>query len=298
MSDEGKDYRCCPHCSEVSETDWKFDDFRGDGNCKKCGGVGKIDDSFRTQVQGFAIAVMSFGVIQDDSPTEIDCPKCEGTGQCQTCGGTGRVKRRRFEDSDELRNDEDNDTESDDEDDDYDDDNYEEDDVEEYGDNNDDIDYAEQDEYYESTKSSEIGNTKEFETGFSKDHLVENKLGREFKEKLLTALLVHYSKEESEVILQHLKDKKIEELKAEKSISLENQVTYLGSTIVIDLKFRIQILEMKIKVMTNALALGLPSINKICFRDEEVSLSALEKMFEDKVQFEVDYSILKKYELL
>jgi len=127
MSDAGKDYKCCTKCDSVEETDWKFDDFRGDRKCKYCHGEGEIDDSFRAQVGGMISKVMTLGMGDDDIPTNIDCPKCNGTGQCQTCGGTGRVKTKYVEsDDDEVneKSDDDEEEEDDDYDDDDDDDDY------------------------------------------------------------------------------------------------------------------------------------------------------------------------------
>lgn len=103
MSDEGKDYMCCLHCDNVSElTDFTWNDYRGDGNCKTCNGTGEIDNSLMKEFGVMVEVVMTLGLdVKDDVPKTVSCPKCSGTGQCQTCGGSGRVKRKRFDDDDD-----------------------------------------------------------------------------------------------------------------------------------------------------------------------------------------------------
>lgn len=98
MSDEGKEYKCCPHCDTISElTHFTWNDYKGDGNCKKCHGEGEIDNSLVKESGEFFESLIAGDMANTKFPATVPCHKCSGTGQCQTCGGCGRVKRKRFE---------------------------------------------------------------------------------------------------------------------------------------------------------------------------------------------------------
>lgn len=286
MSDEGTDYKCCPHCNSVEElTHFTFNDYRGDGLCKLCEGRGWIDDSFTAEVTTFVSRVITLGFDDTEFPDKIDCPKCDGNGQCKTCGGNGRVKRKRFEDIDES---DDENTEDEEEDDDYD-DNDDFDDDEDYDD-----DYT-----YSKNETSEYKNDvseviEPIKSEPDQDEIDKNN----FLNELHNSLLEVYTELETTAIIRNIPSEKILELRNKLNKDWVSEIKYILWSIPSELKHQIQLLEIKIEgakmhhmlTFQRNLLLG-----KII--NSKSSDNGLYNLFKQKIQFEYDYDLLKKYGL-
>jgi hypothetical protein len=273
MDDEGKDYKCCSHCHGVHE--WKnMDHFRGDGNCKRCEGSGKIDDSFRAQMHEFMVSAGSFGLLHDNPDYEIDCPRCNGTGQCQTCGGTGRAKRNRF-DQTEIDDDDDDDYDNDDDD--------------------DDVDYyrTDDDEYsnYNNDKTEKLV----ISPGKSEEER-QDEINIAFKNNLVTILTKYHSGLEIDAIFRNLKGEKLVELKLMSLKELEEESKYLGMIVALTLKYESKKLDYKVQSMMLGLHSKMSFLHSLMFPDEILNKSAMKELISQKSQVDFDYALLKKFE--
>lgn len=274
-------WKCCPKCYSNKIGGW-YEDNIGDGKCQRCEGTGKVH-VFGSEFLG--IVVLDGNIM--DKGIDIDCRVCTGTGGCQTCGGEGRVKRKRFENS----NDADEDEIENDEEDDYEDDDYED---ENEGDNYrriDDDDYtaAMQSEItFNNPKSNEIEDIKKKESEIAHARFIEE---------LTPVLLECYTSEETEAILRNLTEDELEILKWNSGRLSIWDVKYTPWAIAKELKHQNMMLAMEIEylsldfffvAMKSPVPQGIDNSNHLSYYD----------VLKKKIICERDYEVLKKFENL